>query len=95
MAVIKVPKTPASAFNPTRPVSTLLRTQIAALQIAVANVIDSEGEAAEYIKELTAQLQKYHPHTVPRGHSEKRAAKKAKTGTLKKTTRIVRGRTRP
>ncbi len=62
MTHIKVPKTPASAFNPDRPASSLLRAQILHLEHAVGvpesppNKRWTEGTAARYIAELTAEL---------------------------------------
>lgn len=70
MTVIKVPRTPKSAFNTQRPASSLLRAQIEHLE-AAAGVNQpkrkaarrrpkklTEGQAAAYIAELT---QKLHP----------------------------------
>jgi hypothetical protein len=75
MVVIRVPKTPASASNPDRPISSLLRNQIEHLQEAefrlpvrdqtniYVNKIKTEGEAAEYIRQVTAKL---HSEATPR-----------------------------
>ncbi len=70
MAVIKVPKTPKRAFNPDRPPSGLLRAQVEHLEAAAQRVqgalrhrkVRTEGQAALYIQQLTAQL---YPHDVP------------------------------
>jgi hypothetical protein len=62
MTHIKVPKPPASAFNPDRPASSLLRAQILHLEHALGrpesppNKRWTEGAAARYIAELTAEL---------------------------------------
>src|SRR5262249_32050543 len=68
MATIRVPKTPARAFNKNRPPSSLLRSQIAHLEWAVRPAyerkphqlpkvkVKTEGQAAERIAELTARL---------------------------------------
>ena len=68
MTVIKVPKPPKSAMNPDRPASSLLKTQILHMQEAefrlpvqqqtniYINRIKTEREAAEYIRQVTAQL---------------------------------------
>jgi hypothetical protein len=73
MAVVRVPKPPASAFNLERPVSSLLKTQIVHLQEAefrlpvkdqtniYINRIKTEGEAADYIRKVTEQL---HPEAA-------------------------------
>jgi len=62
MTVIKLPKTPKSAFNPRRPAGALLLAQIEHLEHAVGlepkRVRRSEGQAAKYIAELTARLLK-------------------------------------
>ena len=72
MTIIRVPKTPASAFNKNRPVSSLLKTQLEHLQRAefrlpaelqtniYINAIKTEGEAAEYIGEVTRRLHAAH-----------------------------------
>ena len=68
MVLIRVPKTPASAMNPNRPISKLLRNQIEHLQEAefrlpadkqtniYINAIKTEGEASEYIRQVTERL---------------------------------------
>ena len=72
MTVIKVPIPPESAFNKQRRVSSLLRTQLEHLQEAefrlpardqtnvYINAIKTEGEAAEYIGQVTGRLQAAH-----------------------------------
>lgn len=74
MTIIKVPKTPKSAFNKDRPASSLLEAQIEHLEAAVGLYQPprkgaaprkpkqrTEGEAAAYIGELT---QKLHPQVA-------------------------------
>jgi hypothetical protein len=67
MAVIKVPKTPRSAFNKNRPASGLLQAQIEQLEAAVGiypaqagatrrKKVRTEGQAAAYIHDLTGQI---------------------------------------
>jgi hypothetical protein len=68
MTVIKVPKPPKSAFNKDRPVSALLKNQILHLHEAelrfpardqtniYINNIKTEGQAAQYIRQVTAKL---------------------------------------
>jgi hypothetical protein len=56
MTLIHVPRPPKSAFYKDRPVSSLLKNQIRHLQEAEFNLIKTEGEAAEYIRRVTAQL---------------------------------------
>src|SRR4051794_10534534 len=75
MVVIRVPKTPASAMNPNRRISSLLRNQIEHLQEAefrlpanrqsniYINDLKTEGQAAEYIRIVTAEL---HPQAAPK-----------------------------
>ena len=61
MTVIKIPKTPKSAFNPDRPAGALLMAQVSHLEHAVGlperkHPGMTEGEAAKRIAELTAAL---------------------------------------
>ena len=62
MTLIKLPTTPKHAFNPRRPAGALLLAQIEHLEHAVGiepkRVKRSEGQAAKYIAELTAELLK-------------------------------------
>jgi hypothetical protein len=72
MKLIKVPKPPASAMNKDRPVSSLLKTQLLHVQKAefrlparaqtniYINAIKTEGQAAEYIRQVTTNLHKEH-----------------------------------
>ena len=92
MDVIKVKKTPKSAFNPKRPISALLRSQIALLQVAVADTIKTEGQAAAYIRELTECLHGHHPHTTPRSHRKAASKKKGPSGVKSKGSARKRSR---
>jgi hypothetical protein len=65
MAVIKVPKTPKTAFDPNRPPSGLIQAQIQHLEAAAGIYpgtaarrakLRTEGESAEYIAQLTARI---------------------------------------
>ena len=70
MAKIKVPKPPATAFNPQRPVSGLLKAQVEHLSLAAHalplrhrekidryhKAIKTEGEAAEYVRLVTEAI---------------------------------------
>jgi len=72
VTLIKVPKPPQSAIDPSRPINALLRNQILHLQEAefrlpvrmqtniYINAIKTEGEAADYIRRVTAAL--HHAH---------------------------------
>lgn len=114
MTVIKVPKPPDSAMNPDRPVSSLLKNQIIHLQEAefrlpahrqsniYINDIKTEGEAAEYIRQVTAQL---HPQGSPRvariaamadtkAPRKKRSASNRGKKSRKKTRAVARSKTR-
>jgi hypothetical protein len=110
MSVIKVPKPPESAFNKNRPVSALLKNQILHLQEAelrfpardqtniYINNIKTEGQAAEYIRQVTAKL---HPagsqqksfavaamgEDKPARKSGPKSKGKAKSNTKKKSPR--------
>jgi len=73
MTVIRIPKTPASAMNPNRPISGLLKNQIEHMQrcrIPPSGARPDEHynqqdqkprEAAEYIREVTARLHPEEP----------------------------------
>jgi hypothetical protein len=72
MAVINVPKPPKNAFDKNRRLSTLLEWQIyhaqeAELALPVGqttdiyvNAIKTEGEAAEYIRQVTEKVHELH-----------------------------------
>jgi len=72
MTLIHVGRPPQSAYDPDRPISSLLRTQIEHLyeaekrlpsryQTAVyVNAIKTEGEAANYIREVTEAIHSAH-----------------------------------
>src|SRR5262245_49526676 len=87
MAVIPVPKTPASAYNPNRRASQLLKDQVRHLEWAIRPASErqphqmakikaprTEAEAAARIAELTRQL---HPEGAPKP-ARKKAAKTGK-----------------
>ena len=81
MTVIKVRKTPASAFNPDRPASALLLAQIEHLEHAAGlpekkQIRRSEGNAARYIAELTAKLLGTAPPAAASPAPSKRRSKK-------------------
>src|SRR5262249_6924841 len=68
--VIKVPKTPKSAYNPNRPAGLLLQAQIVHLEHALGMPERkpkrrTEGEAARYIATLTARLMSMPPASKP------------------------------
>jgi hypothetical protein len=69
---IRVPKTPVSAYNPNRAVSSLITAHVANLEAATRRHVHgkpsrkprTEAQAARYIAELTQEL---HPHAQPAG----------------------------
>jgi hypothetical protein len=87
MAVIKVPKPQEGSFNKNRPVSALLRNQILHMHEVerkfppsrhsgiYINEIKTEGEAADYIRKVTARL---HPEGAKRARFDIAAAGQAK-----------------
>ena len=89
MPPIRIPKTPASAFDPNRPASTLLKSHVKELQRAVFETM-TEGEAAKLITSLTRQLHARLPHTAPRRHGPSqptgttKAPRKARPATKRK-----------
>ncbi len=88
MAVIKVPR-PRSAMDPDRPVNTLLQAQIQHLQQAerrlplryrsliYTHAVQTEGEAAEYIREVTEAIHRAHDDAAR--EREKRSAQREKS----------------
>lgn len=72
MTLIHVPRPPKSAFDPNRPVSALLKSQMEHLRHASSNLplryrseiyvnaIKTEGEAARYIHEVTEAIRSAH-----------------------------------
>jgi len=78
MTVIKVPRPPKSAYDPSRPISGLLKMQVEHLHVAerrlpsrhrgeiYPNAIKTEGEAAEYIHAVTTAIHKAHAEAAAR-----------------------------
>lgn len=72
MTLIHVPKPPKNAWNPDRPVSTLLKSQVEHVHEAekrlptryrselYPNAIKTEGEAAKYIQDVTEAIHRAH-----------------------------------
>jgi hypothetical protein len=72
MALIPVPKPPKSAYDPDRPMSSLLKSQIGHLREAESKLplryrsevyvkaVRTEGEAAQYIREVTEAIHEAH-----------------------------------
>jgi hypothetical protein len=99
--VISVPAADESAYNPDRPVSGLLQSHIRQLEAAVFDAVDTEGEAATCIQDLTVLLQKLRPQTAPERHGRQKVAKppavvrkktaKAKASRRKPVTQTKRG----
>jgi hypothetical protein len=93
MAVIKVPKPQEGSFNKNRPVSALLKNQILHLHEVerkfppsqhsgiYINAIKTEGEAAAYIKKVTARL---HPEGTKAVRFDIAAAAQSKPSTKPK-----------
>jgi hypothetical protein len=78
MTLIKVPKPPKSAYDPGRPMNTLLEWQVEHLHEAekrlpvnyqtriYTNAIKTEGEAAEYIRAVTEAIRDAHKEAAAR-----------------------------
>jgi hypothetical protein len=72
MTLIRVPRPPQSAYNPDRPTTSLLKSQVEHLQEAerklplryrselYGNAIKTEGEAARYIRDVTEAIHAAH-----------------------------------
>ncbi len=78
MTVIHVPRPPQSAMNPDRPANALLLAQVSHLQHAerrlplcyrskiYTHAIETESEAAEYIREVTEAIHQAHADAAKR-----------------------------
>jgi len=72
MALISVPKPPKSAYNPDRPATSLLKAHVEHMREAesklpikyrsdfYAKAVRTEGEAAEYIRDVTEAIHEAH-----------------------------------
>jgi hypothetical protein len=72
MALITVPKPPKSAYNPDRPATSLLKAHVEHMREAesklpikyrsefYAKAVRTEGEAAEYIRDVTEAIHEAH-----------------------------------
>jgi len=99
MSLIHVPRPPKSAMNPDRPASGLLKAQIRHLHAAhrnlplryrtdiYVNAIKTEGEAAEYIRQVTEGILAAHlAATRKRARSAVRHKRTIATATAAGTT---------
>ena len=89
MALIAVPKPPKKAYDPDRDMSSLLKSQIEHLREAESKLpvryrtefyiraIKTEGEAAQYIREVTDAIHLAHEHA-----ERKRREPKKKKGVI-------------
>lgn len=101
MALIHVPRPPASAYNPNRKASALLRNQVEHMHLAerrlperyrtqiYVNAIETEGEVAEYIGQVTQAIARAHEDA-----RKKRAKPRARPGTVLKIAASVPERAR-
>lgn len=91
MALIHVPRPPTSAYNPNRKASALLRSQVEHMHLAerrlperyrtqiYVNAIETEGEVAEYIGQVTRAIARAHQEA-----QKKRARSPARPATVLK-----------
>jgi hypothetical protein len=82
MAIVKVPAAPKSSMNQKRPVSGLLKSQILHLQEAEFRLpakyqtniyihsIENEGDAGEYIRQVTKALHDAHASRIRRAKAK-------------------------
>lgn len=100
MAIIKIPKTPASAYNPGRPANALVIAQVNELERAVrerggrikrARPV-TEGDAASYIRQLTRGL--HHQTLLPQIKAAASPVALGKPAPGKKSPRKKAGQTR-
>lgn len=84
MALIHVPKPPKSAYDPDRPASSLLKSQIEHLREAESKLplryrselyvkaVRTEGEAAQYIRDVTEAIHEAHEDAERKRSAPKR-----------------------
>jgi hypothetical protein len=84
MVLIHVPKPPKNAFDPDRPMGSLLKSQIDHLREAESKLplryrsevyvkaVRTEGEAAQYIREVTEAIHEAHEEAQRRRRAPKR-----------------------
>ncbi len=108
MTIIRVPKPPQSALNKDRPISSLLKTQIEHLQEAefrlparaqtntYVNAIKTEAEAADYIRQVTANLHAEHTAAQARRTPKKKpkTAKKFAIAAMAKSKPVAKSKTK-
>jgi hypothetical protein len=97
-----------AAYNPDRPISSLIRTQLLHLHHAEhlaipqkertninINTLHTERQASEYIQQVTALLHKHGKNAAKKSKPGKKKAAKKKLGgkTVKKTKRAQKKRT--
>ena len=99
MALIHVPRPPRSAYDPDRPVTSLLKSQVEHLHEAERNLppryhteiyvkaIKSEGEASRYIREVTEAIHAAHEDARA---ERTQTAKKSRARTRKRPARSVK-----
>lgn len=97
MTVIALPPRPKNAFNPNRPASALLLSQVEHLEHAIGlperkRRKMTEGEAARYIGELTGQLFEQHrerelPGALPSAPAPRAPKKRPATRARKKSAK--------
>ncbi len=78
MPVVTVPKPPRAAYDPNRPVSGLLVSQMTHLQRIVLEAIATEAQAAEYVSALMRRVKRVHPQLEPQQHQRRRSSAGAK-----------------
>jgi hypothetical protein len=83
MALITVPKPPKSAYNPDRPATSLLKAHVEHMREAesklpvkyrsgfYAKAVRTEGEAAEYIRDVTEAIHEAHADAEKRRSTRK------------------------
>ncbi len=84
MTLITVPKPPKSAYNPERPVTSLLKSHVEHMREAesklplkyrsdfYAKAVRTEGEAAEYIRDVTEAIHEAHAEAEKRRNTRQK-----------------------
>ena len=101
--MVKVPKTPKSAYDHDRSISSLIEFQVKHLRDAEKSLpkhhqtnidiktLDTERKASEYIQKVTAKL---HPQGVQKAPIAKKAAKKKKASKPRAHTKSKKSKAR-
>ncbi len=108
MVLISVPKPPKSAYNPDRPATSLLKSHVEHMREAesklplkfrsefYAKAVRTEGEAAEYIRDVTEAIHEAHAEAEKRRSTRKKKRRfEIAAAAEERSRRSVKPRKRP